>query len=257
MEMGGKAMVGWPRSRERSMPTVWGRWLAAGLLLGVLYGAAAGQPPNAGGTVQIRPGAQEGPTTVGVFIWVIDIDDIDTAAETFVLNVFVALRWTDPRLAHEEKDGVINYDTSQVWHPKIQIANEIGLVRRTLPERVAVLPSGEAIYRQRFVGPLAQPLRLEDFPFDEHTFQMHLVSPGSSPNEISFVADTSMISQGLDRAAGIGDNVSLPDWKIVSWDVGPRRTRAYRKYRRRGTRCSFTRPESGRTTSSKWLYRWF
>lgn len=151
-------------------------------------------------------------------MWLIDIDSIDSSAQSFVANAFLSLMWKDPRLANADGQKK-TYSINEVWNPAVQIANEIGIVRRTLPEVVSVEPDGTATYRQRFVGPFSQPLDLNDFPFDQHRFRIHVVSPTSSPTEIAFERNPEWIASGLPKAAGIAEDISLPDWRILDYDT--------------------------------------
>jgi len=165
-----------------------------------------------------RPNKDKGPTRVSVFIWMLDIDSIDSAKQTFAANVFISLKWKDPRLAGGS--GTMIYPVSEVWTPRIQIANESGIVRRTMPETVTVQPDGIVYYRQRFVGPFSQPLSLKDFPFDKHLFQLQFVSSGGyKPSEVVFVPSETWQHDGLKFAAGIADNISLPDWVVIDYDA--------------------------------------
>lgn len=165
-----------------------------------------------------RPAAASGPTTVSVGLWLIDIDSINSAQQNFVASVFVALRWKDRRLAHGGK-GRRTYGLDEVWDPRVQIVNEIGLVRKTLPEEVAVSPDGTVTYEQRYVGPFSQALKLREFPFDSHVFRLHLVATGYGPEEIRFVPEQGYIDGGLKYAAGIAENISLPDWDIAGYET--------------------------------------
>jgi hypothetical protein len=163
-----------------------------------------------------RPNPAVGPTKVFVQIWFADVDNIDSAKQNYTANVYIRLRWTDPRLARREK-GPKPYDLKDIWHPPVIIANEIGLVRRTLPETAVVTPEGTVICRQRYVGVFSQPLQLKEFPFDSHVFRLHLVLPGYSPQEVEFAADETLPNRGGPRSAdgaGIADEISLPDWDI-------------------------------------------
>jgi hypothetical protein len=166
----------------------------------------------------VRPGAKAGPTTVSVAIWVIDIDSIDSAQQNFVSSVFVLLSWKDKSLAHRGKQA-LRYGLDQIWTPRVQVANEIGLVRKTMPEIAEVSPDGTVSYRQRYVGPFSQPLTLHDFPFDTHVFRLHLVSTGYRSGQVRFVPDPAFVSRGLRYAAGIAKDVSLPDWVILSYET--------------------------------------
>jgi len=180
--------------------------------------AQASQTPKVSGVNMLRPGAGDGPTEVSVAMWLVDIDSINSSNQNFVANVFVALHWKDERLAHS-KDVYENYSVDQVWTPGVQIANEIGIVRRTFPESVDVAPDGTVKYMQRFVGPFSQPLRLEDFPFGTQTFRLQLVSPGNYSDEVKFVRNKSWIDDGVPKAGGISHNISLPDWNIESYNT--------------------------------------
>ncbi len=165
-----------------------------------------------------RPEADKGPTKVYGGMWLIDIDSIDSSAQNFVANVFTIFRWKDPRLADPAGQPRI-YKTDEIWNPGIQIANEIGIVRRTFPEVVEVEPDGTATYRQRFVGPFSQPLDLNAFPFDTQKFRLHVLATGNKPEDVQFVRDQAWIDSGLPKAAGIAKDISLPDWHIVDYDT--------------------------------------
>ena len=165
-----------------------------------------------------RPEADKGPTKVSTAMWLLDVDSIDSSAQSFIANAFVVLNWKDPRLAHGDTMPR-TFDVDKIWTPRIQITNEIGLVRRTFPEIVDVDPDGTVTYRQRFVGPFSQPMGLNDFPFDRHEFRLHLVSPGNGPEEIQFMRDQEWIDAGVPKAAGIAEDISLPDWTIEGYDA--------------------------------------
>jgi hypothetical protein len=166
------------------------------------------------------PDVTVGPTVVKVGIWVIDIDSIDSAAQSFVSNFFVKLSWQDKRLAHEDQSVRI-FDLHDVWSPGLQIVNEIGRVRKTLPEIVQVKNDGTVIYRQRYVGSFSQPLQLQNFPFDEQLFRIHLVRTSKVDKLFEFTQDDELIAAGMVQAAGISKNISLPDWAVKSYTAGP------------------------------------
>jgi hypothetical protein len=189
------------------------------LLLVCLFPALLhGEETSASQNFFARPDAKAGPTTVSVALWVIDIDSIDSAKQNFISSVFVALRWKDSRLAFHGS-GLRKYRLEQIWTPRVLITNEIGLVRRTLPEEAEVSPDGTVTYRQRYVGPFSQPLKLQDFPFDTHVFRLHFVSTGYTTDEIRFVPDQSHIDRGMKYAAGFAKDLSLPDWKIIGYET--------------------------------------
>jgi hypothetical protein len=180
-------------------------------------GAAAADAAQAGGTSVGRPDADAGPTRVYVTLWVADIDTIDSARQNFTANVYVGLRWTDRRLTHAEK-GPKAHDLNSIWNPRAIVTNEIGLVRRTLPEMAEVEPDGTVTYRQRYVGVFSQKLRLEDFPLDSHAIQFRLASPGYTTADIEYVPDareTHPIGPYYAPGAGVAEDITLPDFSVT------------------------------------------
>lgn len=195
--------------------------VVAAAVLAVVAGAAWAGPPAA--TLPAArpsigwPQPGEGPTKVFVTLWFADIDSIDSANQNYVANVYVGLRWKDPRLAHDG-DGPRVCRVDDIWDPRVIVANEIGLVRKTLPETAEVSPDGTVIYRQRYVGVFSQALRLAEFPLDSHVIRFHLVSPGYTPDQVEFVPDDRLVNPVGPRfaaGAGIAEEISLPDWDIL------------------------------------------
>jgi len=155
-----------------------------------------------------RPGEDEGPTEVRIAVFVLDIDAIDNVNQSFDANLFVMCRWRDPSLAHGGK-GQISFPLTAVWHPRMQIVNRQRMWM-TFPDVVEVSPDGEVVYRQRGWGSFSQPLDLHDFPFDRQVFSIQLAAAGYTSEEVSLVPDP-------ERASGIADKLSLPDWDIVNF----------------------------------------
>jgi hypothetical protein len=167
-----------------------------------------------------RPNADSGPTEISVGIWIVDINNIDSAQQSFSAEIALMLRWKDPRLAHTGS-GVVRYPLEQVWHPRVGIANETASVIRKLSEWVEVEPDGTVIYRQRYAGAFTQRLRLQSFPFDRQTFHIQIVAVRYLPNEVRFVPDEEWVRNGLKNAGGIAPSITLPDWTIEKWETRP------------------------------------
>ncbi|MEE8305879.1 MAG: hypothetical protein V3R81_01370 [Gammaproteobacteria bacterium] len=169
-----------------------------------------------------RPGKAEGATEVEFFVYVIDVDDIDGAEQNFAINVFVFLTWNDKRLACEG-DMVRRLPLEGVWNPRVLIVNQQGLVRTSLPEIVEVHSDGKVTYRQRYVGRMSQPLKLSEFPFDEHDFTVHFISAGHVPDELRFVPGVPRETMGI-VGGSMQEKLSLPDWRILKYQA---QSRAY------------------------------
>jgi hypothetical protein len=162
-----------------------------------------------------RPGDPNKPTDVKFYIYVIDVGDIDDVKQTFAANVFIALSWNDPRLAHEGDPVTVPLD--KIWNPSPMIANLGRFVRPSLPEVARVFPDGRVVYRQRYLGDISQPLTLSEFPFDEHRFAVHAVAVGYSPEQVRFLPGSPRPGEIPDTGGGIAETLSLQDWEIVEY----------------------------------------
>jgi neurotransmitter-gated ion-channel len=100
------------------------------------------------------------PITVHVSIFIIDVDDINGASQSFDANVHIQYRWRDSRLAHDGQKAVVRA-IDEIWNPKIQIINQQKLWL-TLPDNVKIFPNGDILYHQRAWGSFSQPLKLHD-----------------------------------------------------------------------------------------------
>ncbi len=156
-----------------------------------------------------RPLADQGPTRVDVFLYMIDLDEIYNESQSFDANIYIEFRWTDPRLAHNDSDKVSRHMT-EVWNPRIQILNQ-QKIWSTFPNMVEISPKGEVVHRQRLWGSFSQPLDLKNFPFDHQTFVIQLAAVGFSLDEVELVPDHTRGS--------IAEKLSVPDWEITSWDI--------------------------------------
>jgi hypothetical protein len=143
-----------------------------------------------------RPEEWRGPTKVHFFVLVLDIDNIDGAAQSFAANFYIRLRWKDERLA-KSRTSMRQIPLEEVWNPRLLLANQQGTVRMSLPEVVEVSPDGTVIYRQRYNGTLSQPLVLSQFPLDQHRFTIQFVAAGYAAHELEFVPDVLIREEGI------------------------------------------------------------
>ena len=175
---------------------------------------AAGKPLKQ----EERPEKWLGPTKVQFFIFVIDIDNIDGSAQSFSANFHISLSWKDRRLALAEKTRSVRLiPLEKIWSPWVVLVNQGGTVWESLPKVAEVKSDGTVTYRQRYVGPLSQPLLLSDFPMDEHRFIIQLVT-GQSSHGVEFIPTEKLgVSGGT-----ISDKLSLTDWEVVSFEATPR-----------------------------------
>ena len=158
-----------------------------------------------------RPDEWRGPTKVHFVVFVIDVDDIDDANQSFTTNIYLRLRWKDKRLANPG-GSTRQVPLEEIWNPRVILANQQGRVSKALPDVVQVEPDGTVIYHQRYTGIMSQPLDLSRFPMDTHRFTTHFVATGYTDDQLEFLPDT----VGSVHGGSMADNLSLPDWKVVS-----------------------------------------
>lgn len=144
---------------------------------------------------------------VEVLFYLIDIEEVNNVSQRFVANLYMEFRWHDSGLAHEGPDS-ISKDLDEIWHPRVQLLNQQRLVQ-TFPLSVEIRPDGEVIQRQRVWGGFSQPLDLRDFPFDSQRLDFTLVEVGFGTHRVRFIPSPE---------SGIGDTLTIPDWKVEAWD---------------------------------------
>lgn len=150
---------------------------------------------------------------VHVLMFVVDIDEIKSASQSFDANVYIQLRWKDPQLAHKGSKPVVKA-LKEVWNPGVLFVNQQKLWK-TLPEIVTIAPDGEVFYRQRVWGAFSQPLKLKNFPFDRQVFSIQLVSSAITRKKVEFLLDSNFKS-------GIAQELSLSDWDVLRWTAETR-----------------------------------
>lgn len=164
-----------------------------------------------------RPEEWKGPTKIHFLVFVVDIDAIDDADQSFSANVYIRLRWHDPRLARPDT-AVRQMPLESAWNPRVLIVNQTGQETKSLPEVVQVDEDGNVTYYQRYTGQLSQPLNLYRFPMDSHTFVVQFVAAGYRDDDIEFIPDTD--PSAPDQSGGsIADSLSVPDWEVVSHEA--------------------------------------
>jgi len=161
-----------------------------------------------------RPNESKGPTTVHFLVFILDIDDINSAAQSFTANIYLRLRWQDNRLANPE-GTTRQIPLNDVWNPRVLLANQQGRLSQSLPEIVQVDPDGTVLYHQRYTGRLSQPLLLTEFPRDQHSFMVQFVGAGYNANELTFEPDYVRNIHG----GSMANTLSLADWEILSYET--------------------------------------
>lgn len=162
-----------------------------------------------------RPTIWGEPTEVRIGIFVIDIDEVNSAEQNFSASVYIEARWDIPALRHEGP-GPLHRAWTEVWTPRLVIVNQ-QQAWRAFPESVEILPEGEVIYRQKVWGRFSQPLDLRDFPQDQQNLMIHIVAAGLPESEVRMVP----LRREDGGVSGLAQSFSLPDFDVVSWKAEP------------------------------------
>jgi hypothetical protein len=162
-----------------------------------------------------RPTVWGEPTKVGMAIYIIDVDEVSSAKQSFSASVYIEARWEIPTLRHEGP-GPLHRAWTEVWTPRLTIINQ-QQAWRAFPASVEILPNGEVITRQKFWGQFSQPLDLRDFPQDQQKLTIHVIAAGLRESEVQMFP-----LEGEDGSkSGIAQSFSLPDFDVLSWKAEP------------------------------------
>ena len=155
-----------------------------------------------------HPNSGSGKTRVEVTFKILDIDSINSQDQSFEANIFIRAAWKDLRLQHDGP-GPIGLDVVDAWSPELQIVSQ-QKAWRTFKDRLRVYPDGNVVWRQRLWGSFSQPMNLRDFPFDQQTFVVQVLSTsGERSDEVELVASQEM-------PGTIAENLSVADWTVSS-----------------------------------------
>jgi len=145
-----------------------------------------------------------------VAMGVLDIDGIDSALQSFTVNLFVQFRWHDPRLAHDDAFA-IRAKLTDIQAPRFLLINR-QKTWSSLTNVADISPEGEVIYRMRLWGDFSQIMQLQEFPLDSHTFEMPVVAIGYAGEPITLLQDP-------DEPSFMGKQFSVADWTISNWSA--------------------------------------
>jgi len=162
-----------------------------------------------------RPTIWGEPTEVKILIYIIDVDEVNTAEQNFTASVFIESRWNIPALQHEGSGPLIK-STTDIWTPRLVLINQ-QQGWRAFPDMVEISPDGEVTYRQKTWGKFSQPFDLRDFPLDHQKLTIHYATAGLLETEVKMVP----LIREAGRRSGIAERFSLPDFEVLSWKAGP------------------------------------
>jgi hypothetical protein len=148
-----------------------------------------------------RPGEEA--TEVGVRVVLVSLYAIRETEESFAGDLIVVGTWRDPRLAADALGHSLEgcrFDPDQFWNPRAQVLN---LRKVEVPmSQIEVDRKGGVVRRSRMIGEFGFSMDLRDYPFDQQTLAITVVSP-YGPEEVVFqVDDNDLVSLTDDDLAG-------------------------------------------------------
>jgi hypothetical protein len=165
------------------------------------------------GIAGVEPEEEETPLEVYVSMGVLDVDGINSATQSFTLNLYVQFRWHDPALAHGGR-SIIRENLSDIQAPRFLLLNR-QRSWSSLLNVVDISPDGDVLYRMRLWGDFSQIMRLQEFPLDTHSFEIPVVGLGYSGELVTLVQDP-------ESNSFMGKEFSVADWTIKSWTAEPK-----------------------------------
>jgi hypothetical protein len=164
-----------------------------------------------------RPDPPGVPTRVGIGLYFDDILALRDTEQTFTADVWLVLRWQDPRLADPSRGDAwakCEFPIDNVWNPKFTIRN----LREVKKEDDIVLIDAEGYFLlfRRMSVTVFSTLDLREFPFDRQVLTL-TVSSLLGSDEVVFEVLEGLVGQA--RKAS-----------VTSWTLGAPRARIESQY---------------------------
>ena len=147
------------------------------------------------------------PAEVTIGAYVNDVQHVDLATHSYVMDLLVWLRWTDPAIDPSATLQVMN--PYELW----------GMTRAPLYPEPRKLPDGSLYQAIRFQGRFSNAFPLRAYPFDRQELLVALEDDAHDEHEVVYVPDADSVL--------MEPGVSLPDYDIgtptlsISNDVYP------------------------------------
>ena len=175
------------------------------------------------------------PTAVKVSSTVTKINEFNTKAQTYQINMYFRQNWMDERLAwgtnpsYNSCNATVflkGVDEDLVWKPDTFFSNANGLISPGGEEYVYVYRDGNVLWSRRIILTLFCRMDFHYFPFDQQTCDTTMESYGYSPDEMIFV-ETTAADRFKDTVAflpGVGQvatySLGVPVSQISTADIG-------------------------------------
>lgn len=140
--------------------------------------------------------------TVGVFIN--DLQDIDLSSENFTADLYLWMRWKNPKIDPSTTLESMNSEGTQ----NTTSSTTGGLEGEPLFDAPVDMPDGSKYQVLRFQGVFSRKMALEKYPFDTQVLEMVFEDKRGDSSQISFVPDTDPIT------VNDGGSMSIPGYVL-------------------------------------------
>ncbi|XP_054569164.1 gamma-aminobutyric acid receptor subunit alpha-5 [Eptesicus fuscus] len=142
---------------------------------------------------RLRPGFGGGPTVVQTDIYVTSIGPVSDKKMEYTIDIFFRQSWKDERLKFKgpvRRLSLNNLLASKIWTPDTYFHNSKKSITHniTTPNKLLRLDDdGTLLYTMRLTISADCPMKLHNFPMDEHTCPLTFGSYAYTADEVTYV----------------------------------------------------------------------
>lgn len=154
----------------------------------------------------LRPAPLDRATEVTTSFIVADFLGVDDVNQKLDIDLIGVFSWQDDRLSGLEG---CRFNVADIWFPPMVLFNSSQLreARTNARNQVEVGENGLVTYKQRYTGLISSYHNLKNFPFDRHTFEIHLGALDLNYDNLQFIADT--------ENTWINERLNIEGWDVT------------------------------------------
>lgn len=175
--------------------------VTAGKLLHLLLALAALLVPLA---LPATAHADTGPDEVTVGVFINDLQDIDLSSENFTADIYLWMRWKNPKIDPSLTLESMNSEGTQ----NTTSSTTGGLGGEPLYDEPVDMPDGSKYQALRYQGVFSRKMSLEKYPFDDQILEMVFEDKRRDASQIEFIPDTNPV------AINDGGSMSIPGYVL-------------------------------------------
>lgn len=156
--------------------------------------------------------ADTGADKVYVGAYIKDLQDINLASESFTVDFYLWLRWTNPKINPSASIESMNSNGFQ----NTTTSSTGGVAAKALYDAPVDLPDGSKYMLLRYQGVFSRKLMLQDYPFDTQVLRVVFKDETADANKLEYVADPDPISINKSLMMSIpGFSLGTPTLTVV------------------------------------------